>query len=435
MSARLVSAGCLDAARWCLTADGGWVAARAHGDAAYGFGTGSSFAAPQVAGALALLAEAFPDLTPHQLRLRLLASADNGFFPHDGAVELAPGFFHGYSRQFGHGFLDHRAALLPIGTPVVPAISGGGTVAGQPLVLAGAATGDAVALALAAQDVLVVDGLGADFRMGAGALVARPVPEPLVTQRLAILARGPAGADRVSARSSADMVERLPVTRLPLGEPDDVVSVAVLLPADDGRAGAYGLGLHGRLEAPGGALRLGAHVLRDATGAMGLSGLGRGSVEVGATYSAVLDFEARAFLAGAGSVTAFAQVGLSEGENPWDSAAGSASRFSSVGFDLNLAGALRTGDRLSLGVSMPTAITSGTARLTLPVARNAGEVVFAPVSVDLSPSDRELRLTASYATPIGGGWTLVAEGIHAVNRGHVGGATDTGAVFGLRIAF
>ena len=116
LSAQRLSAGCLDAARWCLAADGGWDAANAASDTAYRFVTGSSFAVPQVSGALALLGEAFPNLTPHQLRIRLLASADNGFFSHDGTVELAPGFEHGYNREFGHGFLDIRSALLPIGT-------------------------------------------------------------------------------------------------------------------------------------------------------------------------------------------------------------------------------------------------------------------------------------------------------------------------------
>ncbi|MDW4548879.1 S8 family peptidase [Defluviimonas sp. D31] len=94
-SARMQSASCLDTARWCLVADGSWNAATAASNSSYSFTIGSSFAAPQVAGALALLAEAFPNLTPHQLRLRLLASADNGFLAPDGAVELAPGFAHG----------------------------------------------------------------------------------------------------------------------------------------------------------------------------------------------------------------------------------------------------------------------------------------------------------------------------------------------------
>ncbi|TAG25298.1 MAG: hypothetical protein EAZ40_05770, partial [Rhodobacterales bacterium] len=55
----LLSNSCWEAARWCLVADGSWRVA--NDDATgYGFSTGSSFAAPQVSGALAILAEAFP---------------------------------------------------------------------------------------------------------------------------------------------------------------------------------------------------------------------------------------------------------------------------------------------------------------------------------------------------------------------------------------
>jgi hypothetical protein len=160
-----------------------------------------------------------------------------------------------------------------------------------------------------------------------------------------------------------------------------------------------------------------------------------GAAEADAAYSAVLDLEARADIGPAAALTAFAQMGLSDGAGEDGIASVSTTRFSSVGFALDLRGAFAAGDRFSFGVSMPTAVTAGQARLTLPVARGAGGIVFAPVSVDLSPSDRELRLSARYAAPLGRGWSLVAEGIHAVNRGHVRGATDTGAVLGLRIAF
>lgn len=435
VSARLLSSGCLDAARWCLVADGGWVAAQAGGTGAYGFATGSSFAAPQVAGALALLGEAFPDLTPHQLRLRLLASADNRFFAHDGTLELAPGFFHGYSREFGHGFLDMRAALLPIGTPRMPAESGGSVVAGEPTVLAGAATGDAVVRALAERAVLVVDGLGADFRMGAEALVARRGPAPLVSPRLAMHATAQPPSDSRFARDSADMIEGLPVTRVSLEQPGDTLGVELLLPAVEGRPGAYGLGLRGRLDLPAASLQIGARLLRDATGATGLSGLDGQVVRGEGTLSAMVDIEAHANLAPSTSITAFAQMGLSEGGDGGAAVETSTTRFSSIGVDLRHANAFRSGDRLSIGVSMPTAVDAGSASFTLPVARSAGGVVFSPVSVDMSPADREVRLSAGYAMPLSGGWMFVAEGIHAVNRGHVRGEVDTGAIIGMSIRF
>jgi subtilase-type serine protease len=76
--------------------------------------SGTSFVAPQISGAVALLAEAFPTHTPAQLTDRLLASADNTFFNHDAVVTFGNGVKHGYDDEFGHGILDIYAALNPI---------------------------------------------------------------------------------------------------------------------------------------------------------------------------------------------------------------------------------------------------------------------------------------------------------------------------------
>ena len=78
--------------------------------------SGTSFVAPQISGAIAILAEAFPNHTPAQLTDRLLASADNSFFSHDSAVTFGNGVSHGYDDEFGHGIMDIYAALNPITT-------------------------------------------------------------------------------------------------------------------------------------------------------------------------------------------------------------------------------------------------------------------------------------------------------------------------------
>ena len=76
--------------------------------------SGTSFVAPQISGAVALLSEAFPSHTPAQITDRLLASADNTFFNHDAVVTFGNGISHGYDDEFGHGILDIYAALQPI---------------------------------------------------------------------------------------------------------------------------------------------------------------------------------------------------------------------------------------------------------------------------------------------------------------------------------
>lgn len=95
--------------------------------------SGTSFAAPQIAGAAALLAQAFPNLTGRQIADILLRSA----FDAGGA---------GTDAIYGRGILDIARALQPIGTT---SLAGGST----PLALAdsgavtSAAMGDATARA------------------------------------------------------------------------------------------------------------------------------------------------------------------------------------------------------------------------------------------------------------------------------------------------
>ena len=55
------------------------------------------YVAPQIAGAVALLSEHFPNHSAEQLVDRLLASADNSFFTRDGIVTFGNGVQHGYS--------------------------------------------------------------------------------------------------------------------------------------------------------------------------------------------------------------------------------------------------------------------------------------------------------------------------------------------------
>ena len=177
-SVQLLSSACYEAARWCLIADGAWqipdISLQLPGS--FTLVTGSSFAAPQISGALALLQDAFGDLSPHDLRVRLLASADDGFFTPDDTVELATGFNKGYSFTYGLGFLDIEAALKPIGGTAMTLASGAVISTNTVVLQTGTAFGDAVEQSLAGTDVLVKDALSAGFVMPAGALTAASRP-------------------------------------------------------------------------------------------------------------------------------------------------------------------------------------------------------------------------------------------------------------------
>lgn len=115
---------------------------------------GTSFAAPQIAGAAALVKEGWSYLTPKQVSLILLNSARDV-----GAA--------GVDAIYGHGVLDLKAAMEPIGT--VTAMSGGGLSNYSSSIISQnqrTAFGDAFsAPGNAKGNVVVVDSYGRDFNV------------------------------------------------------------------------------------------------------------------------------------------------------------------------------------------------------------------------------------------------------------------------------
>ena len=106
------------AGAFCIAADGENVTMPTDvtgGTSFWGQASGTSFSAPMVSGAIALMADHFPNQSPAQWADRLLASADNDIgFDHVEKVIFGNGVEHGYSAEAGHGILDVYAALQPI---------------------------------------------------------------------------------------------------------------------------------------------------------------------------------------------------------------------------------------------------------------------------------------------------------------------------------
>ncbi|MDA7763539.1 S8 family serine peptidase [Pelagibacterales bacterium] len=142
----LNSSPCGEAAAWCVVHDGynitqGGLALEGSNDGSwYTTMTGSSMATPQVAGAVALLWEAFPDNTPELITKRLLLTANNSWLTENQCLEdtnsdglytsgdsitascggitgtlTYNGISHDYNDTYGHGNPDVYAALQPIG--------------------------------------------------------------------------------------------------------------------------------------------------------------------------------------------------------------------------------------------------------------------------------------------------------------------------------
>ena len=169
------SAPCGSTAKYCLGADGYQIVGAAYDDSntsSYWAGvSGTSFVAPQISGAIAVLAEAFPNHTPAELTDRLLASADNTFFSHDAAVTFGNGVSHGYDDEFGHGILDIYAALNPITSSAYTRIyTGKSTEVGEEYqigdskLLASNSFGDSLQKGLIGEVGYTYDDLGGGFK-------------------------------------------------------------------------------------------------------------------------------------------------------------------------------------------------------------------------------------------------------------------------------
>lgn len=102
---------CGDSAAWCLAAPGSAVVSTMrNSDTSYGTGSGTSFAAPVISGAAAVLKQQWPNLTNAQIKEILFKTANKSGQYADTAT-------------YGQGLLDLAAATKPVGdttTPVSP---------------------------------------------------------------------------------------------------------------------------------------------------------------------------------------------------------------------------------------------------------------------------------------------------------------------------
>ncbi|MEQ8600196.1 MAG: S8 family peptidase [Devosia sp.] len=461
-----LSAACGLAAKFCLAGDGITTAAWNGSDTDYRSGFGTSFVAPQVAGAVALLAEAFPDMTPSEWAQRLLASADNSWFaaqgvPLVGTIDYGNGVTHAYSTEWGHGVMDIRAALSPIGS--VSVLSGASVASAErhslseSTIVAPASFGDSLNRALEPQQLAVFDALNRAFSVSSASAV-QSAPS-IVLPRLPGQASIDQGHDGLNLIHTGDLAGTVTGFAGAGGEAS-VLSMAgeSLLVASIAPVGAAGeLTTYG-FAAEHGAVDNGA--LAGAGMTLSLP-FGSGQVRLGASlageHGAVMGLDGgAAFDFGSGSAIGALSLGVEQPVSPGLSLFGrleygavarqgggsglvsnlSGLTFSGMEIGASFADALAAGDRLTLSVSQPLRIETGTVEMTRPVARMAdGSIVNQTASAELASSGREIDLGLSYQARLPNQASFSLGLKHAISAGHIVGQSGSGLMLGYRQGF
>ena len=114
--------------------------------------SGTSFSAPLIAGAAALIMERWPTLTARDVANILLFSATDL-----GAA--------GVDTVYGHGLLNLAAALQPLGVTTTAVAGGVAPALAMTNIVLGPAFGDAPAFHQALSEVMILDGYGRDFEI------------------------------------------------------------------------------------------------------------------------------------------------------------------------------------------------------------------------------------------------------------------------------
>lgn len=198
------SAACGATAEYCVVVDGTEVTGSdILSSRGYARGlSGTSLAAPQVSGMVALLTEAFKGqgLTPADIAARLLATANNRFpgFVAAGSRDFGGGVQHQFSLQFGHGIPDMRAALQPIQTAssVLSFVTSGTPQSGARVpvslsnIISSPALGDSIERGIGSTATLSFDALGGGFLIPLSSRVTHTRPRlPLAADSLPLASR------------------------------------------------------------------------------------------------------------------------------------------------------------------------------------------------------------------------------------------------------
>ena len=379
---------------------------------------GTSFAAPMVAGGLAVMKQFFRDqLSNTELVTRLFATANDGGEYDDPLI-------------YGHGLMDLAAATYPVGNTMV---AGGATVSdgGVDLRLTslrlGGAFGDALGASLAGQELAAFDALGAPFWFRLTDLTGNtPVPSSLlrlhelmdedpirqwIGGQLTTLRPGRAGGaverDLGYGRLRLGFLETPTgvegghfmlarhATTLTLTGANGMAATAFTTSGAAGRAPTSGAALSWRpFDVPVG---FRAGWLNERGTLLGTAAAGAfGSLSADAAFAGI----ETGFAVGTWRLSADAELGTAIPRLR----GGMMTRMSSLttsAFALHATRRLTNGGSVRVSVSQPLRVEEGRAALSVPIGRTkSGAVLRSSLAADLTPSGRQMNVSAYWRHPL-----------------------------------
>ncbi len=485
-----------DTANWFLVAPGTSVLSSYKGGG-YAYMSGTSMAAPVVAGAAALLEGAWPQLKAGEVATILFQTATDL-----GAA--------GVDSIYGRGLLNVDRAMQPVGTLSVPQEDSAPVRASRASLRSSTASWSGLRAAAdsGAFRGITVDDFNRDFGIDYAGGISAPARER-IADTLAGAGRSLLVSEQV-ARDGSRFLSAVEIQRpgglFATDETRSLIASSAVFKLAGGRelalatgslAGSYFgladtdmslanpyLGLarsaaqmafgfsHGALSMKAGVLDSGLNAAMAAQQGGSDASSGRAAVAelnyavsrkamVGVQLANVVESDAylgavggEALALGSGrtrTLTAHASYALGEdvmlaaqysmGRSADASGAGlfaSASGVRSEAFAIGLVGhdALRRHDRVALTLSSPMRIAAGSAQVVMPVAiTEAGDAVFESRRVSLASTSQEIRLGLDYAMPLSGASNLSWVAAMRHNADHVAGERDAqlGVVF--RTAF
>ncbi|MBV1868120.1 MAG: hypothetical protein KUG69_09480 [Marinosulfonomonas sp.] len=339
---------------------------------------------------------------------------------------------HGFDETFGHGFLDLKAALSPIGGSYIPLSGGGITALNGPVILSGGMAGNAISRGLAGHNIVFVDGLGGGFDASAQILSANAIPTQNPVAHVADLLSTDLTGQRVDPFFAPSQFSSFIAGR----EMDIALNDAnltLLLPDPNATSPNFGVAATRGFDFGSTSLNLGLSVLHEAGGVAGVKSLISGQNMASTHGAATFDWH---MPVGAGQeFSVSGSVGIASPSATNSAAEMSSVRYNSVKLAYGARDIWGAGDRFSIGVSLPQAVQSGSVKFVLPTAMAHGATTFSSVDVGLAPEGRQLDLTVSYGLPLSARSEVLMSAVHRVNAGHIAGERNSGVAVGWKLNF